>query len=345
MHLLASHPICTNDFYDSIIFLAPSQHNLPLQVHQFKAVLRLQLYDKSLSVTSLTSKATYTTFPIGAETASTVDTVARFTFTTVRSFASEACEELNFVLGQRSDYFSRSPPYPQHPLQLQAVDMLPPFQIRNLRSPIQPNTLSPRNDLIRVTGQGYDQTISNHPAATLKYQDEEQDIITIGSSSELIQKLGESVPQQPHKLSRVGRDRNPMAIATMLAEEQKPAEHEYHTFHIDESQATKNVWQSIQDDKSNCIPSLVEMKKESTSGEGSYLKSSEAPTNDAPEWTSDEDALLLKLRCKGKLWSDIATRLLGRSPESCKLRYQNMEELGTFWTEEKKNALAKFYER
>lgn len=58
--------------------------------------------------------------------------------------------------------------------------MLPPFHIRNLR----PSSLltASQDTLVRINAPCYDETISSHPAATLKYYDEEDgDLITVGS--------------------------------------------------------------------------------------------------------------------------------------------------------------------
>lgn len=58
--------------------------------------------------------------------------------------------------------------------------MLPPFHIRNLR----PSSLltASQDTLVRINAPCYDETISRHPAATLKYYDEDDgDLITVGS--------------------------------------------------------------------------------------------------------------------------------------------------------------------
>lgn len=58
--------------------------------------------------------------------------------------------------------------------------MLPPFHIRNLRPSSLPTAT--QDTLVRINAPCYDETISSHPAATLKYYDEEDgDIITVGS--------------------------------------------------------------------------------------------------------------------------------------------------------------------
>ena len=44
-------------------------------------------------------------------------------------------------------------------------------------------------------------------------------------------------------------------------------------------------------------------------------------------------------------WEDISKRLPGRSAISCRLHYQNYLERRSEWDEEKKNRLARLYER
>lgn len=211
--------------------------------------------------------------------------------------------------------------------------MLPPFQIRNLRSPIQPNTSATQDNLVRVSAPGYDQTISNHPSATLKYQDEERDTITIGSSSELIQKLGEPVTQHLGKVSRASR--NPMAIATMLGDERKPTKAEHHVFDIDDTGDVRGVWQGIQaENEPKLTVPAAKMAKESTPVESSASKSSIPPANESSKWTDDGDTLLLKLRESD--WEEIKGK---------RLRYENRLWTESMWTEEKKNKLAEIYER
>lgn len=44
-------------------------------------------------------------------------------------------------------------------------------------------------------------------------------------------------------------------------------------------------------------------------------------------------------------WEDISKRLPGRSAISCRLHYQNYLERRSEWDEERKNKLARLYER
>ena len=63
------------------------------------------------------------------------------------------------------------------------------------------------------------------------------------------------------------------------------------------------------------------------------------------KWTEDEDNLAIELRRRGMKWDDIAKRIPGRSAISCRLRYQNYSEKRPNWDEEKKNKLARLYNR
>ncbi|KAI9695540.1 MAG: hypothetical protein M1820_008553 [Bogoriella megaspora] len=70
-----------------------------------------------------------------------------------------------------------------------------------------------------------------------------------------------------------------------------------------------------------------------------------APAKKQSKWTPEEDALNVELRGSGMKWEDISKRLPGRSAISCRLRYQNYIERRSEWDEEKKNKLARLYER
>lgn len=63
------------------------------------------------------------------------------------------------------------------------------------------------------------------------------------------------------------------------------------------------------------------------------------------KWTADEDASIIELRGNGMKWEDISKHLPGRSAISCRLRFQNYLERRSEWDEEKKNKLARLYER
>lgn len=63
------------------------------------------------------------------------------------------------------------------------------------------------------------------------------------------------------------------------------------------------------------------------------------------KWTADEDAEIIRHRGNGMKWEDISKQLPGRSAISCRLRFQNYLERRSEWDEEKKNKLARLYER
>jgi hypothetical protein len=69
------------------------------------------------------------------------------------------------------------------------------------------------------------------------------------------------------------------------------------------------------------------------------------PPEKKGKWTPEEDQLAIELRRTGMKWDDIAKRLPGRSAISCRLRYQNYSEKRQDWDEEKKNKLARLYNR
>ncbi|PNS14500.1 hypothetical protein CAC42_3786 [Sphaceloma murrayae] len=63
------------------------------------------------------------------------------------------------------------------------------------------------------------------------------------------------------------------------------------------------------------------------------------------KWSAEEDAAIIELRGNGMKWEDISRNLPGRSAISCRLRFQNYLERRSEWDEEKKNKLARLYER
>ncbi|KAI9716546.1 MAG: hypothetical protein M1812_005277 [Candelaria pacifica] len=72
---------------------------------------------------------------------------------------------------------------------------------------------------------------------------------------------------------------------------------------------------------------------------------SESPAKKSSKWSPEEDALIIDLRGGGMKWEDISQRLPGRSSLSCRLHYQNYLERRSEWDEERKNKLARLYER
>lgn len=72
---------------------------------------------------------------------------------------------------------------------------------------------------------------------------------------------------------------------------------------------------------------------------------SDSPAKKQSKWSPEEDALIIELRGNGMKWEDISKRLPGRSAISCRLHYQNYLERRSEWDEERKNKLARLYER
>ncbi|KAF4637520.1 hypothetical protein G7Y89_g548 [Cudoniella acicularis] len=71
----------------------------------------------------------------------------------------------------------------------------------------------------------------------------------------------------------------------------------------------------------------------------------ESPAKKQSKWSAEEDALIIDLRGGGMKWEDISKRLPGRSAISCRLHYQNYLERRSEWNEERKNKLARLYEK
>lgn len=90
-------------------------------------------------------------------------------------------------------------------------------------------------------------------------------------------------------------------------------------------------------------------------GSGPSVSKRPPPTNTLPsaspakkhnsKWGPDEDALIISLRGSGMKWEDISKRLPGRSVIACRLHYQNYLERRSPWDEEKKDKLARLYDR
>ncbi|EED15055.1 MYB DNA-binding domain protein [Talaromyces stipitatus ATCC 10500] len=71
----------------------------------------------------------------------------------------------------------------------------------------------------------------------------------------------------------------------------------------------------------------------------------EPPAKKQSKWSPEEDALIIELRGRGMKWEDISKKLPGRSAISCRLHYQNYLERRSEWDEDRKNKLARLYER
>ncbi|KAI9716871.1 MAG: hypothetical protein M1828_007532 [Chrysothrix sp. TS-e1954] len=71
----------------------------------------------------------------------------------------------------------------------------------------------------------------------------------------------------------------------------------------------------------------------------------EAPVKRQTKWSEEENDLIIDLRGSGMKWEDVSRHLPGRSAISCRLHYQNFLEKRPEWDEEKRNRLARLYER
>lgn len=71
----------------------------------------------------------------------------------------------------------------------------------------------------------------------------------------------------------------------------------------------------------------------------------ESPAKKQSKWSAEEDAKIIQLRGDGMKWEDISKHLPGRSAISCRLHYQNYLERRSEWDEDRKNKLARLYER
>ncbi|KIX99196.1 uncharacterized protein Z520_04772 [Fonsecaea multimorphosa CBS 102226] len=71
----------------------------------------------------------------------------------------------------------------------------------------------------------------------------------------------------------------------------------------------------------------------------------QSPAKKQSKWSPEEDAKIIQLRQDGMKWEDISKHLPGRSAISCRLHYQNYLERRSEWDEDRKNKLARLYER
>lgn len=72
---------------------------------------------------------------------------------------------------------------------------------------------------------------------------------------------------------------------------------------------------------------------------------SESPAKKQSKWSAEEDEKIIRLRGDAMKWEDISKQLPGRSAISCRLHYQNYLERRSEWDEDRKNKLARLYER
>ncbi|KAL9110875.1 MAG: hypothetical protein Q9227_004675 [Pyrenula ochraceoflavens] len=93
------------------------------------------------------------------------------------------------------------------------------------------------------------------------------------------------------------------------------------------------------------VPSKRPLPPPSPASATATSGTSPPPAKKQSKWSPDEDALIIRLRGDGMKWEDISKHLPGRSAISCRLHYQNYLERRSEWDEERRNKLARLYER
>ncbi|KAI9799156.1 MAG: hypothetical protein M1833_004196 [Piccolia ochrophora] len=142
--------------------------------------------------------------------------------------------------------------------------MLPPFRIRNLRASNHPTGSDLGDDfsygyagekddtIVQITLSAYDTLITDHPDATLRYIDEDDgEVVTVGSSMELLQRLEEPVAASCHK-----RRPSPVAASNLARSSRSPltpVSSTMHVFDIDPSTSVNHAWQSVLSDHASNV--------------------------------------------------------------------------------------------
>jgi hypothetical protein len=104
--------------------------------------------------------------------------------------------------------------------------------------------------------------------------------------------------------------------------------------------------QSINQSRSSPSPSALRPQPQSLKRVASATDlPTTSPAKKQSKWSADEDAKIIQLRGEGMKWEDISKQLPGRSAISCRLHYQNYLERRSEWDEDRKNKLARLYER
>lgn len=102
-----------------------------------------------------------------------------------------------------------------------------------------------------------------------------------------------------------------------------------------------NTAQAVFQQNPNLNPAAASNKRSSPGG-----KHTSGPTTKGKgKWSPDEDAKIIVLRGRGMKWENISKEFPGRSAISCRLHYQNYLEKRADWDEEKRNKLARVYDR
>ncbi|KAL8683059.1 MAG: hypothetical protein Q9186_000969 [Xanthomendoza sp. 1 TL-2023] len=140
--------------------------------------------------------------------------------------------------------------------------MLPQFYIRNLQSPLDqtPDPSAPpvsgaQSLTIRISTNEYDELLVRYPPAALNYMDNEDgEIVRVGSSLELAQRLEDPVSA----LARIGRQPKPGIRRTRGAVTDNKTLSilsQYHTFDIDPSNDVQKIWTGFRE-RTRLFPAL-----------------------------------------------------------------------------------------
>ncbi|KAI9811829.1 MAG: hypothetical protein M1832_000682 [Thelocarpon impressellum] len=148
--------------------------------------------------------------------------------------------------------------------------MLPPFRIRYLRSSNNPSGPDLGDDfvsspaglsddgVIRLEAPEYDSILADHPEAALSYMDEDDgEVITIGSSFELAQRLEEPAPASPTARAGAAIGAQPL-----------------HMFDVNQTGPALDVWRGIELETRRRQPSALQPEP-SRKGKERAVESSE----------------------------------------------------------------------
>ena len=152
--------------------------------------------------------------------------------------------------------------------------------------------------------------------------------------------------QTPHgqrfKPKTITVDTAPLFKALGSDETSSIASWQHHPVHVSQSTG----WPSREGMPARVTTLLIAPPVSMPDGRRGMLPNApDQPVKKQSKWSPEEDALIIELRGSGMKWEDISKRLPGRSAISCRLHYQNYLERRSEWDEDRKNKLARLYER
>ncbi|KIW69103.1 hypothetical protein PV04_04998 [Phialophora macrospora] len=167
--------------------------------------------------------------------------------------------------------------------------LLPAFGIRDLNSP--PSSLG----VVQVSRRQYDNTIRSQPDATLSYIDlDDGEVITVGSSFELCQRL-----EEPVSPSTSG-DRSPISLWPAFTNAVEEKQNKIHIFDIRRTSGSLAVWRDHEAYSSKSLrkqdtSSATTSRSTSPSASGSQSTASTSTTQHVQGGLDDVTATLSKL--------------------------------------------------